>query len=104
MKRSFMPELISDSERPRWRVIAGRIAEVAVLLAVGLFLYLALRGYHPELTPIRDYLVENAGRETGALNLVTSIYLGYRAYDTLGETIVLLLAVSGVVLFVEGDR
>jgi len=38
--------------------------------------------------------------QTGAINLVTSIYLGYRAFDTLGETIVLLLSVAGVMLFI----
>ena len=51
-----------------------------------------------------DYFVERGAEETGALNLVTAIYLGYRAYDTLGETVVLLLAVSGVMVFVEKKR
>jgi multicomponent Na+:H+ antiporter subunit B len=32
---------------------------------------------------------------------VTAIYLGYRAFDTLGETIVLVLAVSGVTVLVR---
>ena len=90
-----------DLRPPVWRRVASRIVEVAVLLLVGGFFFLALRGDHPESTPIRDYLVVNASRETGALNLVTAIYLGYRAYDTLGETIVLLLAVSGVMVFAE---
>jgi multicomponent Na+:H+ antiporter subunit B len=72
-----------------------------VLILVGVFLMFALSGPHPASTPIRDYLVENGSRETGALNLVTAIYLGYRAFDTLGETVVLLLAVSGVAVFVE---
>lgn len=47
-----------------------------------------------------DYIERNAKRETGAENLVTSIYLGYRAFDTLGETIVLLLVVSGSIAFI----
>ena len=93
-----------ESGRPRWAVVVRRLAEGAVFLGAGLFLFLALRGSHPVSSPIREYLVENAGHETGALNLVTSIYLGFRAFDTLGETIVLLLAVSGVLLFVELDR
>ena len=77
------------------------VAETILILMVGAFLFLAIRGDHPHLSPIRDYVVENGSRETGALNLVTAIYLGYRAFDTLGETIVLLLAVSGVLLFTE---
>ncbi len=43
----------------------------------------------------RDYLESNAVMESGAINLVSAIYLGYRAFDTLGETIVLLVAILG---------
>ena len=81
-----------------------RIAEIAALIVVAAFLFFALSGDHPTDTPIREHIVENGIEETGAINLVTSVYLGYRAFDTLGETIVLLLAVSGVVLLVEHRR
>jgi multicomponent Na+:H+ antiporter subunit B len=90
--------------RLQWRVLAARTAEAVILLLVGVFLFLAVGSGDSGETPIRDYLVVHAARETGALNLVTSIYLGYRAYDTLGETIVLLLAVSGAVYFLERDK
>ncbi|MFP4373922.1 MAG: hypothetical protein ACLFPO_06315 [Spirochaetaceae bacterium] len=53
---------------------------------------------------IRVYILEEGTEETGSFNLVTAIYLGYRAYDTLGETIVLLLAVSGIVYLVGAKR
>jgi len=76
-------------------------AEMLVLSLTALFLFVALQGEHPVSSGIRDYIVENGSRETGALNLVTAIYLGYRAFDTLGETIVLLLAVSGVIYFAD---
>ncbi|POR00669.1 hypothetical protein AU468_09470 [Alkalispirochaeta sphaeroplastigenens] len=36
---------------------------------------------------------------TGAINLVSAIYLAFRAYDTMGEAIVLMLAVAGVSFF-----
>lgn len=81
--------------------LVKRVFEILILLLVGVFLVAALRGDHPAGSPIRDYLVEAGTLETGAMNLVTSIYLGYRAFDTLGETIVLILAVSGVLLFTE---
>ncbi len=45
----------------------------------------------------RDFLEANGVAGTGAQNLVSAIYLGYRAFDTLGETIVLLVAVSGTI-------
>ncbi len=49
-------------------------------------------------------LATRAPRETGAVNLVSAIYLGYRALDTLGETVALLLAVAAVAHLVERRR
>jgi multicomponent Na+:H+ antiporter subunit B len=46
-------------------------------------------------TLARDYLFNQAFNETGASNTVSSIYLGYRLMDTLGETLVLLVAITG---------
>ena len=48
-------------------------------------------------TAARDYLEARSIEDSGAVNLVSAIYLGYRAFDTLGETIVLLVAVSGTI-------
>lgn len=73
--------------------------EIVVLLLTALFLLQALQGPHPESSEVRGYLVENGSNETGALNLVTAIYLGYRAFDTMGEIVVLLVAVTGVIYF-----
>ena len=71
------------------------------MITVALFLAAAFRGSSvPTRTALREYVVEHGVTETGAVNLVTAIYLGYRAFDTLGETIVLMLAVSGVIVFV----
>ncbi|MBD3369014.1 hypothetical protein GF402_01470 [Candidatus Fermentibacteria bacterium] len=75
------------------------VLEVALLLLTALFLLQALQGPHPESSDVRGYLVENGSHETGALNLVTAIYLGYRAFDTMGEIVVLLVAVTGVIYF-----
>ncbi len=40
--------------------------------------------------------IKNAISETGAANIVASVILDYRAYDTLGEATVLFTAVLGV--------
>jgi multisubunit Na+/H+ antiporter MnhB subunit len=79
----------------------GRVAEVITMALLALFLVLALAGEHPEVSGPGRVVVEDGVEDTGAVNLVTAIYLGYRAYDTLGETIVLLLAVSGVMVMVK---
>lgn len=78
-----------------------RVVDAAVLVLVAIFFYLALAEDQSTTEPVlRDVFVERGVREIGAINLVTAIYLGYRAYDTLGETAVLLLAVSGVMALV----
>lgn len=48
----------------------------------------------------RDLLAVEGLTETGATNLVSAIYLGYRAFDTLGETVVLLAALAGSVALI----
>lgn len=50
----------------------------------------------------RDLLTNKGLEDTGANNLVSAIYLGYRAYDTIGETIVLLAAVTGALALIKG--
>ena len=47
---------------------------------------------------MHEHFFLRAVAESGAINLVSAIYLGYRAFDTLGETIVLVLSVAGVLL------
>ena len=53
---------------------------------------------------IRSYLESDGFADSGASNLVSAIYLGYRAYDTLGETIVLLVAVSGAIAMIAASN
>ena len=58
----------------------------------------------PWPTAARDYLAERGFSETGAGNLVSAVYLGYRAFDTIGETLVLLSALAAAVALVETAR
>jgi len=69
------------------------IVLLAALAAV-LFLTLDLGAAAP--AALRDYLFERGSEETGSINLVSAIYLGYRVFDTLGETVVMLVSVMGV--------
>lgn len=78
--------------------------ETAVLILTAVFLFMVLRQEAPAESPVRQHIIESGAAETGALNLVTSIYLGYRAFDTLGETIVLLVSVTGVVYFLKEKK
>jgi len=49
---------------------------------------------YPIMKVAKNYLAEGLAR-TGATNLVTSVILDFRAYDTLGEATVLFAAIIG---------
>lgn len=54
---------------------------------------------------LKTYYMTYFIRDTAALNAVTGIYLNYRVFDTLFETLTLLVSVIGIIYFSrhEGD-
>lgn len=42
--------------------------------------------------------------KTGAINVVSAILLDFRAYDTLGEIMVLFATISGVMLIIRREK
>ncbi len=74
--------------------VAAAVLSILVAAAI-LWPLVAFDGPWPR--ELGAYLESRGLEESGARNLVSAIYLGYRAYDTLGETIVLLVAVSGAI-------
>ena len=74
---------------------------------IALFLFVAMKclkdlpefGY-PAMRVASTYLKEGLSK-TGATNLVSSVILDYRAYDTLGEATILFTAVIGVLAVVR---
>ena len=79
-----------------------KIIHTVIILVFSLFLLSAIISYTDTPDKAQKYLAEHGRSETGAVNIVTAIYLGYRAFDTLGETIVLITSVSGVVFLMGG--
>jgi len=78
------------------------VNSIIVLLFIAGFLffaYLALKDLpsfgNPIMRVSQNYLAEGL-KKTGATNLVASVILDFRAYDTLGEATVLFTAVIGV--------
>jgi multisubunit Na+/H+ antiporter MnhB subunit len=72
-----------------------------IFLAVFLVtVYHCLRGL-PEfgrpVMRVASLILDGALKQTGATNIVSSVVLDYRAYDTLGEATILFTAVIGVV-------
>jgi multicomponent Na+:H+ antiporter subunit B len=54
---------------------------------------------------VANHYMRNGAKETGAANIVTSVVVAYRGFDTLGEVTVLFIAAVavGVVLFPQGE-
>ena len=50
-----------------------------------------------------EYYIEQGLKVTGAANLVASVILDFRAYDTLGEATVLFTAVMGIWAVLRGE-
>jgi multicomponent Na+:H+ antiporter subunit B len=76
-------------------------AACAVLLA-GAVLFPLLLPELPWPSRSRDLLIRRGYEDTGASNLVAAMYLGYRAYDTLGELVVLMAALSAAIALIIG--
>jgi multicomponent Na+:H+ antiporter subunit B len=69
---------------------------VSVLALFVLFVYLD-GGKHVQPSSLGDAYIERYQADTYAGNAVTAIYLNYRMYDSIFETLMLLVAVSAVV-------
>ncbi len=83
---------------------AGWVSLAVILLLTGAVLITGVTAGGTPPGEMREYFIQKGMIDTGAINLVSSIYLGYRAFDTFGETIVLLLAVSGVILLADRKK
>lgn len=59
---------------------------------------------NPEENEVYMRYVESGEEETGAVNTVAGMILDYRAFDTLGESNVLFIAVCSVLLLLRADR
>ncbi len=72
---------------------------VASVVLVACFCVLLLMTFEycgPRIGDIGAAVIERGAGDTGAANLITAIYLGYRLYDTLFEILIFALAVLGV--------
>lgn len=79
---------------------------VVLIIFIGLFLILTVSLFSmptestinaPSYNETTWHYIENSVRETGAVNLVAALITDYRAFDTLGETIVLFTSIVAVV-------
>jgi multicomponent Na+:H+ antiporter subunit B len=83
-----------------------RLAALALLavLAVAFAFALAAIPFGKDKIEVGNYYIREGVRQTGATNIVTSVVVGYRGLDTLGEVTVLFVAALGVGLLLSGGR
>jgi multisubunit Na+/H+ antiporter MnhB subunit len=79
--------------------IVKKFVVASVLSLLGIIIITStMLTYSTNLTSeISEYCLENLSL-TGAINVVCAILLDFRAYDTLGEVLIIFVTISGVVL------
>lgn len=85
----------------------NRILAITCLVILAFFLFSAVKLDYGRLHPkLSEYYIAHGVAETGALNMVTAIYLNYRVYDTLGEATVFFAMALGVFMLLrrEGEE
>jgi multisubunit Na+/H+ antiporter MnhB subunit len=69
---------------------------LVVFLSLGYFALKELPGFGNPIMKLSQFYIVEGLKRTGAANLVSSVILNFRAYDTLGEATVLFTAVIGI--------
>ncbi len=70
---------------------------VIVFLVLGYYCLKELPAFGDPIMKVAKVYLETGLAKTGAANLVASVILDFRAYDTLGEVTILFTAVIGVI-------
>ena len=82
-----------------------RIISIIILVIIGAGFIFAFSQipFGKDKINVAGYYLKEGIQQTGAVNIVTSVVLNYRGFDTLGEVTVLFIAAIGLgtVLFVE---
>jgi len=96
-----------EGGRPRSlaTVVAG-VGAVLVLIGVAVAAFASLPAFGAARALPSDWYLAHARSASGAANVVTSVVLDFRGYDTLGEATVILVSIAGALVIarhVAGD-
>ncbi len=58
----------------------------------------------PQVDALYHYFIENGYKDTYAKNIVTAVYLEYRVFDTLFETLLLFISATAIVHNLNKDE
>src|SRR6056297_264309 len=74
----------------------GIVLILLLIIATGMVLSLQEIPFGMAESKIGSYFIKEGVRQTGATNIVTSVVVNYRGFDTLGEVTVLFTAAIGL--------
>jgi multicomponent Na+:H+ antiporter subunit B len=111
----IMVAVVLDSSREELYLKPDKLGYVSAMTAVLLivvFLYFysisiqTLDVLGKSTLRMANYYIEGAAQKTGSANLVTGVVFDFRGYDTMGEAVVLVTAVLGVltILRIKGKK
>jgi multisubunit Na+/H+ antiporter MnhB subunit len=86
--------VMEPAKSGRW-LIGFTVIGLAAAFILSIKVFRLLPPFGEPLLETSRYYLDHAASETGAANIVASVILDYRAYDTLGEVTVLLTAILG---------
>ncbi|WP_221760710.1 hydrogen gas-evolving membrane-bound hydrogenase subunit E [Bacillus salinus] len=80
--------------------------KISLILLLANFLFLIFKDIHNLDTNryLAEHYISQGVKETGSINLVTSVLYDYRALDTLGEATVLLTAAAALAFLVPAKK
>ncbi len=73
-----------------------------IIIFVGIYFALAQIPYGKDKMKVSKHYINNGIEENGAANIVTSVVLNYRGFDTLGEVTVLFIGAVGLGMVLFG--
>jgi multicomponent Na+:H+ antiporter subunit B len=111
----IMVAVVLDSSRQESFVKldnTGYVSAITAILLIMILLYFYTISIHSmdvigkSSLRMAKYYIEGAAQKTGSANLVTGVVFDFRGYDTMGEAVVLVTAVLGVltIMRIKGKK
>ncbi len=101
--KAFLGKEYHKNEKTKFDMVIS-ILIVSILIAIIIMsvpVFVSLPEFGNPIMATAKYYLENGATQTGSANLVTSIILDYRAYDTLGEITILFTSILGTITILK---